>query len=98
MSLVLCPKFALELNRVRVFLQGAVGFKDAHRALYPLYHRLDQKEISHVTFGDLDQALPELYSGAWTTIEQRLVDKSVYKLEALTAREKAVLNLVSLHS
>ncbi|GAA5855600.1 hypothetical protein JCM3766R1_005367, partial [Sporobolomyces carnicolor] len=78
--------------------KSAVGFKDAHRALYPLYHRLDQKEISHVTFGDLDQALPELYSGAWTTIEQRLVDKSVYKLEALTAREKAVLNLVSLHS
>ncbi|GAA5871054.1 hypothetical protein JCM16303_001676 [Sporobolomyces ruberrimus] len=78
--------------------KSAVGFKDAHRALYPLYHRLDQKEIPHATFGDLDAALPELFSGAWTTIEQRLLEKRVAKLEALTKNEKAMLNLVALHS
>ncbi|GAA5901955.1 GTPase-activating protein CIN2 [Sporobolomyces salmoneus] len=78
--------------------KSAVGFKDAHRALYPLYHRLDQKKIPHVTFEDLDAALPELYTGAWTAIEQRLVEKKVHKLANLNEREKAMLNLVALHS
>jgi len=66
--------------------------------LYPLYHRFDQKEIPHVTFGDIDAALPELYTGAWTTIEQRLVEKKVHKLSSLTRHEKAMLELVALHS
>ncbi|GAA5969606.1 hypothetical protein JCM3765_003447 [Sporobolomyces pararoseus] len=78
--------------------KSATGFKDSHRALYPLFHRFDQGEIPHVTFGDLDAALPELYSAAWTTIEQRLVDKKVWKLESLSKREKALLNLVALYS
>ncbi|GAA5994352.1 hypothetical protein JCM5350_004295 [Sporobolomyces pararoseus] len=78
--------------------KSATGFKDSHRALYPLYHRVDQGEIPHATFGDLDAALPEVYSAAWTTIEQRLVHKKVWKLESLTKHEKALLNLVALHS
>ncbi|GAA6061758.1 hypothetical protein JCM10212_000738 [Sporobolomyces blumeae] len=78
--------------------KSAVGFKDAHRALYPLYHRIDQGEIKHATFGDLDSALPELFSAPWTTIEQRLVEGKVSKLSALSARERAELNLLSLHS
>ncbi|GAA6010881.1 hypothetical protein JCM11491_004580 [Sporobolomyces phaffii] len=78
--------------------KSATGFKDAHRALYPLYHRFDQNEIPHVTFGDLDAALPELYSSAWTTIEQRLVGKKVAKLDSLYKNDKAILSLVALHS
>ncbi|GAA5924967.1 uncharacterized protein JCM15063_005779 [Sporobolomyces koalae] len=78
--------------------KSAVGFKDAHRALYPLYHRLDQRQVEAVTFGDLDAALPEFFSSAWTTIEQRLVNKKVLKLELLSKHDKAMLNLVAFYS
>lgn len=98
LSIVPVPGTCSKSDACPVLLPGAVGFKDAHRALYPLYHRLDQKEIPHATFGDLDAALPELFSGAWTTIEQRLLEKRVAKLEGLTKNEKAMLKLVALHS
>ena len=60
-------------------------------ALYPLYHKLDSNQQAHVTFGELQQALPPIFSVPWTHIAERLLHKHVTKLHELSKEDKAAI-------
>lgn len=60
-------------------------------ALYPLYHKLDSKQQARVTFGELQQALPPIFSVPWTHIAERLLHKRVTKLHELSKEDMAAI-------
>jgi hypothetical protein len=77
---------------------AAVGFKDATRALYPLFHQLDQGQISRVTFAQLQDALPPHFTVPWTHIAERLLYKRNSKLDALKPIQKAQVLFLQIYS
>jgi hypothetical protein len=90
--------FSSILVHVPSSLAAAVGFKDAIRSLYPLYHRLDQGEISKVTFSQLQDALPSHFTIPWTHIAERLLSGTNSKLDGLSKSEKAQVLFMSIYS
>ncbi|BGP37377.1 hypothetical protein JCM10449v2_001283 [Rhodotorula kratochvilovae] len=78
--------------------KAAVGYKDATRALYPLYHKLDQGTLKRVTFADLEGALLPDFTLPWTSIAERLLEGRVSRLEGLTAKQKAALLFLQIYS
>ncbi|GAA5973278.1 hypothetical protein JCM11641_003048 [Rhodosporidiobolus odoratus] len=78
--------------------KAAVGYRDATRALYPLFHKLDQGEIKGVSFADLQAALPPIFTIPWTHISERLLTGQVVKLDALTAKEKAQVLFLQIYN
>lgn len=89
-SLPIAPSPAPKLM-LRRHHAAATGFKDASRALYPLWHEVDQDKKKKVTFAELQEALPAIMSVPWTHITQRLVENKVHKLDSLNAKERAAL-------
>ncbi|GAA6012661.1 hypothetical protein JCM10207_009072 [Rhodosporidiobolus poonsookiae] len=78
--------------------KAATGFKDATRALYPLFHRLDQGEIKKVTFGQLQDALPPIFTLPWTLISERLLTGKLQRLDTLSAKDKAQLLFLQIYN
>lgn len=66
-------------------------------ALYPLYHKLDQGQIERVTFGDLEAALPPIFTLPWTSISERLLGNQVTRLSGLSVKEKAALLFLQIY-
>lgn len=62
--------------------------------LYPLWHDVDQGKRSTVTFGELQAALPPIYSVPWTHIAERLLFGTCTKLDKLSEKHKAALLLL----
>ncbi|GAA6047698.1 hypothetical protein JCM3770_001725 [Rhodotorula araucariae] len=87
----------LDLLR-QVVPKAAVGYKDATRALYPLYHKLDQGAIKRVTFSDLDAALLPDFTLPWTSIAERLLEGRVSRLEGLGVKQKAALVFLQIYN
>ncbi|GAA5885027.1 hypothetical protein JCM6882_007197 [Rhodosporidiobolus microsporus] len=78
--------------------KSGTGFKDATRALYPLFHQLDQGKVKKVSFGQLQDALPPIFSLPWTHISERLLTGRLYKLDSLSEKDKAQLLFLQLYN
>ncbi|KAM0792678.1 hypothetical protein ACM66B_002458 [Microbotryomycetes sp. NB124-2] len=76
----------------------ATGFKDATRALYPLWHKVDSGERETVTFSDLQAALPPIFSIPWTYIAERITRGRVSALDGLTSYEKSAINFLRINN
>ncbi|GAA6034997.1 hypothetical protein JCM8097_002135 [Rhodosporidiobolus ruineniae] len=87
----------LELLRKQKPKSGT-GYKDAQRTLYLLFHKLDEGEIKHVTFGQVHEALSSLYTLPWTAIGERLLENKVHKLDQLSVKQKAEVLFMQLYS
>ncbi|KAK4046863.1 hypothetical protein OIV83_005759 [Microbotryomycetes sp. JL201] len=85
-----------KLRNVRA--KSATGFKDATRALYPLFHRIDSGQANIVTFQELQSALPPIFSVPWTHIAERLTSGKVSALDGLTDYEKAAINFLRINN
>ncbi|ORY45449.1 hypothetical protein BCR35DRAFT_336274 [Leucosporidium creatinivorum] len=79
-------------------VKAAAGFKDASRCLYPLWHDVDQGKKSKVTFAELQEALPPIYSVPWTHIAERLTSGTNSKLSTLSEKDKAALLLLRVYN
>ncbi|GAA6025529.1 hypothetical protein JCM8202_001224 [Rhodotorula sphaerocarpa] len=73
------------------------GYKDATRALYPLFYRYEENSVV-CSFSDLQEALPPLYGLAWTAISERLLAGKISKLEALDPKRKAALQFLQIYN
>ncbi|GAA5911045.1 hypothetical protein JCM8208_003968 [Rhodotorula glutinis] len=78
--------------------KSATGFKDASRALYPLFHKFDVGESKRVTFADLEGALAPEFTVPWTCIGERLLEGRVHRLTGLTVKEKAALLFLQIYN
>ncbi|TNY23334.1 hypothetical protein DMC30DRAFT_32334 [Rhodotorula diobovata] len=78
--------------------KSAVGYKDATRALYPLFHKFDVGESKRVTFADLEATLAPDFTIPWTSIAERLLEGRVSRLRGLTAKEKAALLFLQIYN
>lgn len=83
---------SLELFKGTVPKSGN-GFKDAARRLYPLFH--DEKAV---TFGQLREVLPSIFSTTWTIIGERLLNGRVEKLSNLSKQDLASLKFLQIHA
>ncbi|GAA5871896.1 hypothetical protein JCM8547_003299 [Rhodosporidiobolus lusitaniae] len=83
---------------MKVKPKAATGYKDATRALYPLFHKLDEGEIKRVTFAQLQEALPPISTLPWTHIAERLTKGTNEKLAGLNAKSKAILLFMQVYS
>ncbi|GAA5867476.1 hypothetical protein JCM3774_002915 [Rhodotorula dairenensis] len=89
----------LELLEVlnKVSPKSGSGYKDATRALYPLYYR-SQDRGAKCTFGELQAALSPLYGIAWLAIADRLLTGSVPKLQDLSETDKTALLFLQIYN
>ncbi|GAA5829038.1 hypothetical protein JCM11251_004104 [Rhodosporidiobolus azoricus] len=78
--------------------KSGTGFKDAQRALYPLFHFLDQGKVKKVSFSQLQDALPPIFTLPWTHISERLLTGELHKLDSLSEKEKAQLLFLQLYN
>ncbi|GAA5844830.1 hypothetical protein JCM9279_000009 [Rhodotorula babjevae] len=78
--------------------KSAVGFKDATRALYPLFQKFDVGESKRVTLADLEDALAPDFTLPWTSIGERLLDGRVHRLTGLGAKDKAALLFLQVYN
>lgn len=80
----------------KVSIKTSTGYKDAARALYPLWHSVDDSKGT-VTFAQLSATLPLNYSIPWNAITERLLYGGVEKLRALSGEERAALNFMRVY-
>ncbi|GAA5954542.1 hypothetical protein JCM8115_004619 [Rhodotorula mucilaginosa] len=83
------------LNKVSP--KSGSGYKDATRALYPLFYQ-SQARDGKCTFGELQKALPPLYGLAWLAISDRLLSGSITRLQELSETDKAALRFLQIYN
>ncbi|BGP29440.1 hypothetical protein JCM10296v2_001179 [Rhodotorula toruloides] len=72
------------------------GWKDAARALYPLYHKVDTGRKAKVAFAELEDALAPIFRMPWTVIRERLLDDKVRALSSLSPVDAAKLRFLQI--
>ncbi|BGO88941.1 hypothetical protein NBRC10512_005695 [Rhodotorula toruloides] len=72
------------------------GWKDAARALYPLYHKVDTGRQAKVSFAELEDALAPIFTMPWGVIRERLLDGKVRALSSLSPVDAAKLRFLQI--